>query len=355
MSLRRLYEGSGLGMINGMSHTPSDKRYEVPDAWFRRCGNTGLKLPSISFGLWQNFGESSSFENGRAMLLQAFDLGITYFDLSNNYGPPRGQAEITFGKILREDLAAYRDEILIATKAGYGMWNGPYGVGGSRKHIIACCEQSLKRLGVDYIDVFFSHLFDIGTPLEETMSAFDHLVRQGKALYLGFSTGYDLSRMAKVVPILRGLGSHGLIHMSRYSMFNRDAERGLHDFLAVEGVAEIAFSPLAEGALTDRYLSGMPADARAASRFENAQSYLGEEKLQIVQRLNELAKSRGQTLAQMALAWVLRRPVVASALIGASRPEQIRQNAAVLKAPPLNEEEINTIESILSGKPAASK
>jgi L-glyceraldehyde 3-phosphate reductase len=314
---------------------------------YNRTGRSGLKLPAISLGLWHNFGGVDQHENGRAMLLRAFDLGITHFDLANNYGPPAGSAEIMFGKVLKSDFAAYRDEMVISTKAGYYMWEGPYGDWGSRKYLISSLDQSLKRMGLDYVDIFYSHRPDPNTPLEETMAALDHVVRQGKALYVGISN-YKAEDAKEAIKILNRLGTPLLIHQPSYSMFNRWIEDGLQDVLEEGGVGSIAFTPLAQGLLTNKYVSGIPADSRAAkpSGFLKADQ-VTEEKIAKVHRLNEIANKRDQSLAQMALAWVLRGGRVTSALIGASRVSQIEENIAALKNLEFHSDELKQIDEIL--------
>ncbi len=324
----------------------NEQRYDAMQ--YRRCGKSGVRLPAISLGLWHNFGGVDTFENGRAMVRRAFDLGITHFDLANNYGPPPGSAESNFGEILRLDFAPHRDELIISSKAGWGMWPGPYGDWGSRKYLLASLDQSLKRMGLEYVDIFYSHRPDPETPVEETMSALDQAVRSGKALYAGVSN-YNPAQTAAAVTILRELGTPCLIHQLKYSMFERTPECGLLDVLGNEGVGAIAFCPLAQGLLTDRYLNGIPADARAAK----PQGFLkkpdiGEQRLARVRALNELARERTQTLAQMALAWVLRDGRTTSALIGASRVEQIEQNVACLANLSFSGEELARIDAILS-------
>ncbi|PTY00327.1 L-glyceraldehyde 3-phosphate reductase [Opitutus sp. ER46] len=332
-----------------MPYVPAPSRYSNP-ALYRRCGRSGLQLPALSLGLWHNFGAVDDFANSRALILRAFDLGITHFDLANNYGPPPGSAEETFGRVLHADLAAYRDELIISTKAGYTMWEGPYGDWGSRKYLLASLDQSLRRMRLDYVDIFYSHRPDPHTPLEETMAALDHAVRQGKALYVGLSN-YNAEQTARAARILRELGTPCLIHQPKYHMFDRWIEGGLTRVLAEEGIGSIAFCPLAQGLLTNRYLNGIPADARAARdpRFLKPE-HITEEKLGKIRQLDTLAKRRGQSVAQLALSWVLRDPVVTSALIGASKVSQIEENVAALQAPALNVEEIATIERILSGQ-----
>jgi L-glyceraldehyde 3-phosphate reductase len=314
---------------------------------YRRCGKSGLKLPAISLGLWHNFGGVDTFENSRAMVLRAFDLGITHFDLANNYGPPPGSAESTFGEILRLDLKPYRDELIISSKAGYGMWDGPYGDWGSRKYLLASLDQSLKRMGLEYVDIFYSHRPDPETPLEETMGALDQAVRSGKALYAGVSN-YDAARTAEAARILRSLGTPCLIHQPKYSMFERWVEDGLLDVLGHEGIGGIAFCPLAQGLLTDRYLKGIPEGSRATKPHGFLKKNdVSDRRLTQIRALNELAIARGQTLAQMALAWVLRDERMTSALIGASRVEQIEQNVAALNHASFAPEELHMIEAVL--------
>ncbi len=330
-----------------MPHFANASRYDH-SAFFRRCGRSGLKLPAISLGLWHNFGDVDRHENSRALILRSFDLGITHFDLANNYGPPPGSAERTFGRVMREDLAAYRDELILSTKAGYDMWPGPYGEWGSRKYLLASLDQSLRRMGLDYVDIFYSHRPDPDTPLEETMGALDHAVRSGKALYVGISN-YSAEQTARAAKILRDLGTPCLIHQPRYHMFDRWIENGLTDVLTKEGIGSIAFCPLAQGLLTNRYLTGIPADSRAGHdpRFLKPE-HITAEKLAKIRQLDALAKLRGQTLAQLALLWVLRNPVVTSALIGASKVSQIEDNVAALKNPTLSPDELAAIERILA-------
>jgi L-glyceraldehyde 3-phosphate reductase len=314
---------------------------------YRRCGKSGLKLPAISLGLWHNFGGVDTFENSRAMVRRAFDLGITHFDLANNYGPPPGSAESNFGEILRLDLKPYRDELIISSKAGYEMWDGPYGDWGSRKYLLASLDQSLKRMGLEYVDIFYSHRPDLETPLEETMSALDQAVRSGKALYAGVSN-YDAERTTEAARILRQLGTPCLIHQPKYSIFERWVEGGLLDVLGAEGIGGIAFCPLAQGLLTDRYLKGIPEDSRASKPHGFLKKRdIDERRLTQIRALNELAIARGQTLAQMSLAWVLRDERMTSALIGASRVEQIEQNVAALNHASFTTEELQRIEAIL--------
>lgn len=324
---------------------PSNARYEKMS--YHPCGRSGLKLPAVSLGLWHNFGEVDSFKTARAIIHRAFDLGITHFDLANNYGPPPGSAEETFGKILRQDLAGHRNELIVSTKAGYRMWPGPYGDGGSRKYLIASLDQSLKRMGLDYVDIFYHHRPDTETPLEETMSALDQAVRSGKALYVGISN-YDADRTRKAARILRDLGTPCLIHQPVYNMFNRWIENGLLDVLKEEGIGCIVFSPLAQGLLTDRYLRGIPEDSRAAKPHGFLQrDEITQEKLMKIRKLNEIAQKRGQTLAQMAIAWVLRHNAVTSALIGASRVQQIDDDVAALENLDFSTEELRSIDQAL--------
>lgn len=315
---------------------------------YNRTGRSGLKLPAISLGLWHNFGGVDSFENGRAMVRRSFDLGITHFDLANNYGPPPGSAEEMFGRLLATDLAPYRDELIISTKAGYYMWPGPYGEWGSKKYLISSLDQSLKRMGLEYVDIFYSHRPDPHTPLEETMAALDQIVRQGKALYVGISS-YTAEQTKEAVRILNQLGTPLLIHQPNYSLLNRWIEDGLQDVLDEAGAGSIAYCPLAQGLLTNKYLTGIPTDSRAASQtgFLKAKD-ITEDKLVKIQKLNEIAQQRGQSLAQMSLAWVLRGGRVTSALIGASRVSQIDENVATLQKLHFHADELAAIESILA-------
>ncbi len=327
-----------------MDHRPATDRYERTA--YRRCGRSGLRLPAISLGLWHNFGDTTPLERQREMLFAAFDLGITHFDLANNYGPPYGTAEENFGRILHRDLAAYRDELVISTKAGWDMWPGPYGQGGgSRKYVLASLDQSLRRMGLEYVDIFYSHRYDPDTPLEETMAALAAAVHQGKALYVGISS-YSAARTREAAALLRSLGTPCLIHQPSYNMFNRWIERGLLDVLGQEGIGCIAFSAVAQGLLTDKYLGGVPADARpnrpGGDSFTS--SHLTEENLARVRALNEIARSRGQTLAQMAYAWVLRDPRVTSTVMGASTAAQIRENVAALSKLSFTADELAAIE-----------
>jgi L-glyceraldehyde 3-phosphate reductase len=330
-----------------MSHVPSPDRYANPSL-YRRCGRSGLKLPLLSLGLWHNFGSVDNFPNSRAMVLRAFDQGITHFDLANNYGPPPGSAESTFRFIVREELAAYRDELIISTKAGYDMWEGPYGNWGSRKYLLSSLDQSLKRLGLDYVDIFYSHRPDPETPLEETMGALAHAVHSGKALYVGVSN-YDAVQTERAAKILRELGTPCLIHQPKYNMFERAPERGLLDTLVREGIGGIAFCPLAQGMLTGRYLNGIPADSRASHdpRFLKPEN-ITDAKLIRIRKLDAHARERGQSLAQMALAWVLRQPAIASALIGASKTSQIDENLGALKNLTFSPDELKVIEAALT-------
>jgi L-glyceraldehyde 3-phosphate reductase len=316
-------------------------RYETMQ--YRRTGASGLLLPAISLGLWHNFGERTPLENQRRILRRAFDLGITHFDLANNYGPPGGAAELNFGRILQQDFHGLRDQLVISTKAGYDMWPGPYGAFGSRKYLLASLDQSLKRMGLDYVDIFYSHRFDPDTPLAETMGALDQAVRSGRALYAGISS-YSPERTLEAARILRQMGTPLLIHQPSYSMLNRWIESGLLDVLASEGIGCIAFSPLAQGMLTDRYLGGIPEGSRASRGISLKPEFLDKERLGQVKALNEIAKSRGQTLAQLALTWVLRDPRVTSALIGASSVEQLEQNLGALESKPLTKAELAEID-----------
>ncbi|TFE28155.1 L-glyceraldehyde 3-phosphate reductase [Cohnella luojiensis] len=328
-----------------MVYKASSDRYVTMK--YNRVGRSGLKIPAVSLGLWHNFGGIDSFENGRALVRHAFDLGITHFDLANNYGPPPGSAEENFGRLLATDMKSYRDEMIISTKAGYGMWDGPYGDFGSRKYLISSLDQSLKRMGLDYVDIFYHHRPDPETPLEETMMALDQIVRSGKALYVGVSN-YRAPEAKEAIRILKELGTPLLIHQPRYSMFDRWIENGLQDVLEEGGVGSIVFSPLEQGLLTNKYLGGIPKDSRAAgaSVFLNEGS-LTAEKLEKVRRLNDIAAERGQSLAQMALAWVLRGDRVTSVLIGASKVSQLDDNVAMLKRLEFSSDELARIEAIL--------
>lgn len=329
-----------------MNYLPSENRYESME--YRRSGRSGLKLPAVSLGLWHNFGGVDTHENGRKMVLRSFDIGITHFDLANNYGPPPGSAEETFGKILKQDLAPYRDELIISSKAGYRMWPGPYGEWGSRKYLIASLDQSLKRMGLEYVDIFYSHRFDPETPLEETMMALDYAVRSGRALYVGISS-YNAEMTRQATKILRELGTPCLIHQPVYSMFNRWVEDGLLDALDENGVGCISFSPLAQGLLTNKYLGGIPGDSRAAKPWGALkESAVSEAAVKKVQSLNVIAQERGQTLAQMAIAWVLRHKGMTSALIGASKVEQIEDCVGALSNLAFSEEELTRIQGIVT-------
>jgi L-glyceraldehyde 3-phosphate reductase len=325
-----------------MTYVPAPDRYDEKMP-YRRCGRSGLKLPEVSLGLWQNFGNDRPLEVQRAILRRAFDLGVTHFDLANNYGPPYGTAEINFGRLLREDFRPYRDELVISTKAGYDMWPGPYGEWGSRKYLLASLDQSLKRMGLEYVDIFYSHRFDPETPLEETMSALDTAVRSGRALYAGISS-YSAERTREAATILRILGTPLLIHQPSYSMLNRWIEGGLTDVLEDEGVGCIAFSPLAQGVLTGKYLNGIPEGSRASLNGSLSKTQLSETTLAHVRALNSIAAARGQTLAQMAIAWTLRDQRMTSALIGASSVAQLEENLAAVSGPPLTEAELAEID-----------
>jgi L-glyceraldehyde 3-phosphate reductase len=328
-----------------MDYVPQDDRYN--SMIYNRCGRSGLKLPAISLGLWHNFGGVDVFENCRNIIRQAFDAGITHFDLANNYGPPPGSAEETFGRILKQDFKHYRDEMIISTKAGYYMWQGPYGEWGSKKYLIVSLDQSLKRLGLDYVDIFYSHRFDPETPLEETMEALYQTVQQGKALYVGISN-YPPAETKQASDLLKSHGIHCLIHQPSYSMFNRWIEDGLLDVLEQEGIGCIVFSPLAQGLLTGRYLKGIPDDSRAAKPHGFLQrDAVTDAVLLKIKSLNQIAQQRGQTLAQMALAWVLRDKRVTSALIGISRLEQLQDNLAALKKLQFSKDELAEIEHII--------
>ena len=328
-----------------MVYKASPTRYETMT--FQRCGNSGLKLPAVSLGLWHNFGDETRVENSRQLLHHAFDLGITHFDLANNYGPPPGSAESNFGRILREDFLPYRDELIISSKAGYTMWDGPYGDWGSRKYLISSLDQSLKRMGLEYVDIFYHHRPDPETPLQETMRALDHIVRQGKALYIGLSN-YPAELASQAIAMLNDLGTPCLIHQPKYSMLERSPENGLLQVLQQDGVGCIAFSPLAGGQLTDRYLHGIPADSRAASgSIFLKPEQLTDGKLEAVRQLNAIAEQRGQKLSQMALAWVLRQQAVTSVLIGASKTAQLDDAVGMLSNRHFSAEESETIDSIL--------
>ncbi|MBE2240675.1 MAG: L-glyceraldehyde 3-phosphate reductase [Caldilineaceae bacterium] len=329
-----------------MSYQAGSERYDGRMV-YRRTGRSGLMLPAVSLGLWHNFGGVDTYENARAMVLRAFDLGITHLDLANNYGPPPGSAEENFGRILAQDLRPYRDELIISTKAGYYMWPGPYGEWGSRKYLIASLDQSLKRMGLEYVDIFYSHRPDPNTPLEETMMALDYAVRSGRALYAGIST-YSPEQTRQAAAILRELGTPCLIHQPAFSMFNRWIEEGLLTALDEEGMGCIAFSPLAQGLLTSKYLGGIPSDSRAAKAHGFLKSdEVSVERIELVRHLNQIAEGRGQTLAQMAIAWVLRHPQMTSALVGASKVSQVEDNAAAVKNLHFTADELSSIEAIL--------
>lgn len=330
-----------------MQYSPSANRYQSME--YRRCGNSGLKLPAISLGLWHNFGHIDNFENARNILRLAFDSGITHFDLANNYGPPGGAAEENFGKILKDDFLSYRDELVISTKAGWGMWPGPYGDWGSKKYLVASLDQSLKRMGLDYVDIFYHHRPDPETPLEETMGTLDLMVRQGKALYVGISS-YQPEEAVKAIKILRELGTPCLIHQPKYSMFDRWVENGLLEVLGENKVGCIPFSPLAQGLLSNKYLKGIPEGSRAASHRGNGamdENQVSDEIINKVLQLNMLAEERGQNLAQMALAWILKDPRITSVLIGVSRPEQVLDSIRCLENYSFTNEELNRINEIL--------
>jgi L-glyceraldehyde 3-phosphate reductase len=327
-----------------MSYVPDPNRYD--NMLYRKCGNSGLKLPAISLGLWHNFGEDFTHQNKREICRSAFDHGITHFDLANNYGPPAGSAETAFGEILRTDFAHYRDELIISSKAGYDMWPGPYGEWGSRKYLIASCDQSLKRMGLDYVDIFYSHRFDPNTPLEETMGALDHIVRSGRALYVGISS-YNSQRTKEAVAILNDLGTPCLIHQPSYNMLNRWVEKdGLLNTLDDLGVGSIAFTPLAQGLLTNKYLNGVPDQSRANQDKSLDKQHLTPELLKNLNALNTIAKDRGQTLAQMALAWVLRGERITTALIGASKAQQVADCAGAVKNLEFTESELSEIDKL---------
>jgi L-glyceraldehyde 3-phosphate reductase len=331
-----------------MTYVPNPARYEnMP---YRRCGNSGLKLPAVSLGLWHNFGAIDNFENARTILKLAFDSGITHFDLANNYGPPAGSAEETFGKIFKDDFKNYRDELIISSKAGWGMWDGPYGDWGSKKYLVASLDQSLKRMGLDYVDIFYHHRPDPETPIEETMGTLDLMVRQGKALYVGISS-YSASETEAAIAELNRLGTPCLIHQPKYSMFDRWVEGGLLDVLGNNGVGCIPFSPLAQGLLSNKYLKGIPENSRAASHRGNGaieEDAITDEKITKVIKLNELALKRGQNLAQMALSWILKDERITSVLIGVSKPEQVTDSIKCLENISFSADELNTINSILA-------
>jgi L-glyceraldehyde 3-phosphate reductase len=330
-----------------MTYLPNPARYQnMP---YRRCGKSGLKLPAVSLGLWHNFGAIDSLANARTILRLAFDSGITHFDLANNYGPPPGSAEETFGEIFKDDFKSYRDELIISTKAGWGMWEGPYGDWGSKKYLVASLDQSLKRMGLDYVDIFYHHRPDPETPIEETMGALDLIVRQGKALYVGISS-YSASETEAAIAVLKQLGTPCLIHQPKYSMFDRWVERGLLDVLGDKGVGCIPFSPLAQGLLTNKYLKGIPEGSRAASHRGNGaieEDAITDEKIAKVIKLNEIALNRGQNLAQMALSWILKDDRITSVLIGVSKPEQVTDSIKCLENLSFSGDELNAINSIL--------
>lgn len=330
-----------------MQYIANPERYQKME--YRRCGNSGLKLPALSLGLWHNFGHIDSLENARNILRAAFDNGITHFDLANNYGPPPGSAEETFGKLFKEDFIPYRDELIISTKAGWGMWDGPYGDWGSKKYLVASLEQSLKRMGLEYVDIFYHHRPDPETPLEETMTTLDLMVRQGKALYVGISS-YEPEEAAKAFEILKQLGTPCLIHQPRYSMLDRWVENGLLDVLQQHQIGCIAFSPLAQGLLTNKYLKGIPEGSRASSHRGNGaidEDQVSDEKIKKVLQLNAIAEERGQNLAQMALAWILKDQRISSVLLGVSKPEQLLDSIECLKNYSFTDDELNRINQIL--------
>lgn len=330
-----------------MTYLPSPERYETME--YRRCGKSGIKLPALSLGLWHNFGGIDNFENARNMIKLAFDKGITHFDLANNYGPPAGSAEETFGSVFKKDLQSYRDEMLITTKAGFYMWQGPYGEWGSKKYLVSSLDQSLKRMNLDYVDIFYHHRPDPNTPLEETMVALDLIVRQGKALYVGISN-YSATETEKAVKMLKELGTPCLVHQAKYSMFERWVEGGLLDVLEQNGAGCVAFSPLAQGMLSDKYLNGIPADSRAASGRGNGaleEGRITQDKINQIVKLNDLAKERGQNLAQMALSWILKDPRITSVILGVSKPVQLIDSLKCLDNTTFTEEELQTINQIL--------
>lgn len=329
-------------------YQPNETRYEQMK--YERCGRSGVLLPKFAFGLWQNFGSANTMDQMKQLIFTAVDLGIVHLDLANNYGPFRGAAEENFGKILRDDLMPYRDELIITTKAGYDMWPGPYGNWGSRKYLTASLDQSLKRMGLEYVDIFYHHRPDYETPVEETAQALTDLVRSGKALYIGLSN-YDNEQVKKILPILKENKTPCLINQNRYNLFERQVENGFLDIMEEYGSGLISFSPLAQGMLTDKYLNGVPENSRAARKGTSvAERYLNERNLCRVSGLNAIAKERGQSLAQMALQWVLRDPRVTAVLIGASRPEQLKENVEILKAAAFTEEELRKIDEVLAGE-----
>lgn len=332
--------------MNDANYLPDPARYD--HMLYRRSGKSGLKLPAISLGLWHNFGDVDDYNTAKDILFRAFDMGVCHFDLANNYGPSPGSAEKNFGKILKQGLGAYRDELIISSKAGYYMWPGPYGEWGTRKYIVSSCDQSLKRMGLDYVDIFYSHRFDPHTPLEETMGALDHLVRQGKALYVGISN-YDPEQTQKAARILDQMGTPCLIHQPKYSMFERTPEKGLLDVLGLEGIGCIVFSPLAQGLLTNRYLDGIPADSRASKSSSPflSEKDISDRVLLKIQSLDGMAKRRDQSLAQMAIAWLLRDERISSVLVGASSSRQLAENVKAIDNIKFSKSELDTIESIL--------
>ncbi|MCI7262152.1 MAG: L-glyceraldehyde 3-phosphate reductase [Clostridiaceae bacterium] len=331
-----------------MMYTPNPSRYETMQ--FDRCGNSGILLPKLAFGLWQNFGSGNTMDRMKELIFTAFDLGIVHLDLANNYGPVRGAAEENFGKILKDDLMPYRDELIITTKAGYDMWPGPYGNWGSRKYLTASLDQSLKRMGLDYVDIFYHHRPDYETPVEETAQALTDLVRSGKALYIGLSN-YDNEQVKKILPILKENKTPCLINQNRYNLLERKVEDGFLDIMEEFGSGLISFSPLAQGMLTDKYLNGIPTDSRAAHQGTSiAERYINDKNRAKVSRLNDVANERGQSLAQMALQWVLRDRRVTAVLVGASRPEQLKENVKILDAPAFTEEELHSIDQILTDR-----
>lgn len=330
-----------------MNYTANEKRYDTMK--YNRCGKSGLKLPTVSLGLWQNFGSLNPFENSKKKILKAFDLGITHFDLANNYGPVPGSAELTFGKVLNDELKGYRDEIIVSTKAGYGMWKGPYGDWGSRKYLMASLDQSLERMGLDYVDIFYHHRFDPETPLEETMDALSDIVRSGKALYVGISN-YNGEQAKAAIEILKSKGIHLLIAQPNYNMLNRWFEGDLLPVLENEGVGSIAYCPLAQGLLTNRYVNGIPTDSRAATSNTLNQNNIDEALLNKIRALSMMAVDRGQTMAQLALSWALCKGRLTSVLIGASKVEQIEENVKVLENLDFSEDELNKIEEILNNE-----
>lgn len=329
-----------------MSYKADKKRYDK--MIYRRCGKSGLKLPAVSLGLWHNFGNVDNFESSREMILKSFDMGITHFDLANNYGPPPGSAELNFGKVFKSDLKKYRDELIISTKAGYSMWEGPYGDWGSRKYLIASLDQSLKRMGIEYVDIFYHHRFDPETPMEESLLALDQIVRQGKALYVGISK-YNPDQTAEAHRILTELGTPFIIHQPSYNMFNRVVEDGLLDVLKEKGLGCITFSPLAQGMLSEKYLKGIPKNSRAAKPHGFLQKeQVTKEKIEKVLALGEIAKMRGQSISQLALSWILRLDTITSVLVGASNVKQIKENVCALDNLSFSEEELKRLEEILN-------